>query len=530
MSSSWLGGLEMASIVAVTSSGVRVSDLITALSLATDLGLGQPPEHMMRAATLSMRIGRRLGLDDSDLATLYDVSVLTYVGCPVFGDEGARLFGDDIDFRARALEVDLAGFPAMIFMLRRAGAGTGAANRVRQSAALMGNGGRQVMQQMANHCAAAGVLADGLGLHPDVRAGIEQSYARWDGRGVPRELSGEGVSLAARISQIAEAAEVLQRAVGTDGAVDLIRARSGTQFDPRLVDVVDRHPEDLMGELDSVAQADVVDLEPVVRPPLDDDELDDALAAIGDFCDLRCSFFAGHAVGTARIAEGAAIALGLDADDVRLVRRAALVHDVGRFGVPGQVWGTPGPLGTRDRERMQLHSYYVERIFSRPEPLRRVGLLAATHHERLDGTGYHRHLPAPLLARTARLLAAADAFHAMTQHRPHRPARDEDAAARELRRDAASGRLDAESVEAVIATATHRRVSAASRPGGLTTREIEVLRELCGGRANKAIAARLGISTKTVGNHVEHIYTKLGVTNRASATLAASRLGLLAQP
>lgn len=513
----------------MTSSGVRVADLITALSLATDLGLGQPPEHMLRAAALSMRIGRRLGLDDPELATLYDVSVLTYVGCPVFGDEGARLFGDDIDFRAGALQIDLAGLPAVVYMLRRAGSGTGAVNRARQSAALLRTGGEQVVEQMALHCAAAGILAERLGLHPDVRAGVEQSYARWDGRGVPRELAGEGVSLAARISHIAEAAEVLERTVGTDEAVDLIRARSGTHFDPRLVEVVDRHPDELLRGLDEVAQSDVVDLEPVTRPELSDDELDAALEAIGDFCDLRCTFFAGHAAGTARLAEGAAAALGLDADDVRLVRRAALVHDVGRFGVPGQVWSRPGPLSARERERMQLHAYYVERIFSRPEPLRRVGLLAATHHERLDGLGYHRHLPAPLLARSARVLAAADAFHAMLQPRPHRPARDVDTAARELQRDAATGRLDPEAVEAVIATATDRRPGPSTRAGGLTAREAQVLQLLCQGRANKEIATRLGISPKTVGNHVEHVYTKLGVTNRAAATLAATRLGLLDQ-
>jgi HD-GYP domain-containing protein (c-di-GMP phosphodiesterase class II) len=295
------------------------------------------------------------------------------------------------------------------------------------------------------------------------------------------------------------------------------------------VDVVDRYPHELLAGLETVEQADVVDLEPVLRPPLGDAELDSALEAIGDFCDLRCHFFAGHAVGTARVAEAAAAALGLDADDVRLVRRAALVHDVGRFGVPGQVWSSPGPLSGRDRERMQMHSYYVERIFARPEPLRRVGLLAATHHERLDGQGYHRHLPSALLARPARLLAAADAYHAMLQQRPHRPARDPDGAAKELQRDAAAGRLDPESVEAVVASASHRPFGAAARPAGLTTREIDVLRELCCGRANKEIASRLGISTKTVGNHIEHIYSKLGVTNRASVALAASRLGLFEQ-
>ena len=122
-------------------SGVRLTEVLVALSLATDLGFGQPTEHMLRSARIGMRLGERLGLDTEELATLYDVSILTYVGCPVYGNEAATLFGDDIDFRAHAVEVDLAGFPAMVFMLRRAGSGTSAFNRARQAAALMATGG-----------------------------------------------------------------------------------------------------------------------------------------------------------------------------------------------------------------------------------------------------------------------------------------------------------------------------------------------------------------------------------------------------
>ena len=215
-------------------SGIRLSDLLVSLSLATDLGFGQPSEHMLRSARIGMRLGGRLGLDTGDLATLFDVGILTYVGCPVYGNEAAVLFGDDIDFRAGAIEVDLAGFPATVFMLRRAGRGTSGFNRARQAASLMANGGRQVVQQMAEHCSAAGALATRLGLGEDVQAGIEQAYARWDGRGVPDDLSGSGVSLAARISHVAEACEVFQRTAGIEAALDMVRSRSGTHFDPEI--------------------------------------------------------------------------------------------------------------------------------------------------------------------------------------------------------------------------------------------------------------------------------------------------------
>ncbi len=511
----------------MTDSGVRLNELLMALSLATDLGFGQPPEHMLRAARISLRLGERLSLAPDEMAALYDVSILTYVACPVYGNESATLFGDDIDFRAHALQVDLAGLEAMTFMLRRAGAGTGATNRAVQAARLIATGGRSMVEQMANHCSAAGVLADRLGLQADVRSGLEQTYARWDGKGVPADVKGDAVSLPARVSHVGEACEVFHRVGGVDQAVEMVRSRNGTHFDPAIVDAVCVDPGGLFDGIDDGTADALLDAEPVDRPRLTDDELDAHLAAIGDFCDLRCPYFAGHSRGTAELVEAAAALLQFPPDDARLVRRAALVHDVGRFGVPGRVWDKPGPLSSSDQERMRLHVYYVERIFNRPEPLRRIGLLAATHHERMDGSGYHRGIGGAMLSAPARVLAAADAYHAMTQPRPHRPAMTTEDAARQLRREVDEGRLDPVATDAVLAAAGHSTSrSRAGGPAGLPAREAEVLGLLAQGLSNKAIATELGISRKTVGNHVEHVYTKLGVTNRAGAAMRAMELGL----
>jgi HD-GYP domain-containing protein (c-di-GMP phosphodiesterase class II) len=512
----------------MSDSGVRRADLMVALSLATDLGFGQPMEHMLRAARISMRLGARLGLEVDELATLYDVSILTYVGCPVYGNEAATLFGDDIDFRARAVEIDLAGFPAMVFMLRRAGAGTSAFNRARQAAGIMATGGRRVVEQMANHCSAAGELAARLGLGAAARAGIEQAYARWDGQGVPGDLAGDALALSARISHVAEACEVFQRTAGVEQAVGMVRSRSGTHFDPTVAAAVEPDPGSLFEGLEDDTVDEVLDAEPIERAPLSEDELDQALDAIGDFCDLRCPYFAGHSRATAELVAAAAGLLQLPSAEAALARRAALVHDVGRFGVPGAVWDKPGSLTNSDRERMRMHVYYVERIFNRPEPLRRIGLLAATHHERMDGSGYHRGEGGTMLSTPARVLAAADAYHAMTQWRPHRGAMTEDDAARELRTEADAGRLDHVATDAVLAAAGHARSrSRAGGPAGLTARESDVLGLLSHGLSNKAIARQLGISPKTVGNHVEHVYTKLGVSNRAAAAMRAMQHGLV---
>jgi HD-GYP domain-containing protein (c-di-GMP phosphodiesterase class II) len=294
------------------------------------------------------------------------------------------------------------------------------------------------------------------------------------------------------------------------------------------VAAVETDPAPLFAGISEDTIAAVRDEDPAARREFSEEELDAALAALADFCDLRCPYFAGHARGTAELVTTAAPLLNIPPDEARVVRRAALVHDVGRFGVPGSVWDRPGPLSGGDLERMRMHVYYVERIFSRPEPLRRIGLLAATHHERMDGSGYHRGTGGAMLSMPARLLAAADAYHAMTQIRPHRPAWTPENAAAELRREAAAGRLDPMAAEAVLSAAGHRAGrSRAGGPAGLTAREAEVLSLLAQGLTNKDVAGRMGISPKTVGNHVEHLYAKLGVTNRAGAAMQAMHHGLL---
>ena len=505
-----------------SSSGVALGDVITALSLATDLGLGQPAEHMQRTRRIALRVGRRLGLDDRQLRRLHDVSLLTYVACPVYGDDVAATFGDDIAFRAGVPDVDLAGMPAMVYMLRCAASSGSALQRARRVGRLMATRGRDVLAQMADHCAAAGQLAGALGLDEVVRSSIEQSYARWDGQGFP-PVAADGIPLPARIAHVAETAEVMHRTGGVGAAVEVTRARSGTHFDPTVADALLADPDPLFADLGEP----LPDPDPNPRP-LTDDDLDAALAAIGDFCDLRCHTFAGHARGTAALAAAAATEMQLPEPTVRLIRRAALVHDTGRAGVRASIWQRPGPLTATETERMRLHTYLVERMFSRPEPLARIGVLAAAHHERMDGSGYHRGLSGSLISAPARVLAAADAHHAMGQHRPHRRALDPDAAAGALRADADAGRLDPVAVDAVLTAAGQAPGKArAGGPEGLTARETEVLGLLAQGLANKQIARRLSISPKTVGNHVEHVYTKLGVSSRAAAALHAMRHGLV---
>ena len=191
------------------------------------------------------------------------------------------------------------------------------------------------------------------------------------------------------------------------------------------------------------------------------------------------------------------------------------------------IWDKRGPLTAGEWERVRMHPYLTERMLRSSQALAPCGVIAGQHRERLDGSGYPNGLAGAAITRAARVVGAADAYQAMREPRPHRAALSPDAAARELRAEVGAARMDAEVVEAVLDAAGHRTPRRLAGPAGLTAREIDVLRLVARGRSNKDIAAELVITPKTVGNHIEHIYTKIGVSNRAAASLFAMRQGLL---
>ena len=209
------------------------------------------------------------------------------------------------------------------------------------------------------------------------------------------------------------------------------------------------------------------------------------------------------------------------------MRRAALLHDLGRLSVSNAIWDKPGPLSAAEIERVRLHPYLTERMLASAPALAGLGATAALHHERVDGSGYPRGLRGDAMTPAGKLLAAADAYIGKLEPRPHRPALPAADAARYLREEVRAARQDPESAEAVLEAAGHPVRRRRAWPAGLTTREVEVLRLLARGWPNRQIAERLVIARKTVDNHVEHIYTKIGVSNRARASLFAVRHGLM---
>jgi HD-GYP domain-containing protein (c-di-GMP phosphodiesterase class II) len=339
--------------------------------------------------------------------------------------------------------------------------------------------------------------------------------------GSPRGSSPDDIPISARIVFVARDAEILHREGGSALLVASLRGRSGHAYDPAVAGALLQQADAVMAatEVTSPWEA-VLDREPEPHPWVPQSRLDSVLETFADFVDMKSPCMAGHSRGVAALA-GAASADGPS------LRRAGLVHDLGRVSVPNGIWDKPGPLTDGEWERVRLHPYYSERILERSAALKPLVTCASTHHERLDGSGYHRRSRGAEISRDARILAAADAYQAMTQPRPYRKALSTTRAAEELEAEARAGRLDADAVHGVLTAAGHRPHRTPTWPAGLSDREVEVLRLLCRGGTNKEVALLLNISPKTVGHHVGHIYDKIGASTRAGATLFAVEQDLL---
>jgi HD-GYP domain-containing protein (c-di-GMP phosphodiesterase class II) len=509
--------------------GVRLAELVAALSLATDLGLGQPQEHIIRQTLIALRMAELEGLSDDERAAIFYVSLLAWVGCVADAHEMGKWFGDDRTVRADSYLVDMIGLSMMRFMIGHVATGRPPIQRLTMIGRFLVGGSKEVKRSMVAHCEASGDLSMRLGLGAEVRDPLQQAFERWDGKGSPAKLSGSRIARIMRIVHVANDVEMLHRIGGVDAAVEMLRSRRGTEFDPELVDHFCAHADELLASIDELDGWDaLIGDERELGRELTGEDLDQALEAFADYADLKSPFRLGHSRAVAQLAATAAATVGLPSSDVVLVRRAALVSDVGAIGVSAGILDKAGPLTEAERERIRTHPYLTARTFSKPPALAAIGQLAAKHHERMDGSGYPSGLTADSIPMTARLIAAADVYQALLEPRPQRAAWERDAAQAVLAAEVTQGRLDGDAVRAVLDAAGHRARRKAGHPGGLTAREVEVLVLLSRGMTRKQIAQELTISAKTVGNHEEHIYAKLGVSTRGAAAMYAMRHGLIA--
>ncbi len=485
-------------------------------------------EHSIRRARLSLRLGDRVGAAEEDRIATYYTGLLDGVYCHADANEQAMWFGDDIGVKADTYEADKESLRGLVILFRRLGGGESGLARLRRVAEFPLRGWAEVNNWLDTHSALQAQFATRIGLPGSVTDALRQSYERWDGKGVPNGVKGANIPLAARLVCLADVVEVYNHRGGVEAAQEVAQERSGGEFDPELAGAFREHAAELLEGLDEATNwGEVIEAEPGLDRLVSGAALDVALEAMGDLVDMKAPHFAGHSRGVGNLAAEAARVSGMSLTDQALLRRAGFVHDLGRLGVSNAIWDKPGPLTGAERERVRLHPYLTDRMLAGLPALGPVRALATRHHERLDASGYPSGLPGTELSHLDRILAAADAYHAMTEPRPYRSELPSETAAAELRTEVRAGRLDGDAVNGVLAAAGHRMSTRREWPGGLTAREVEVLSLLARGHSNKEIARQLFVTPKTVSSHVEHIYTKLGVSSRARATHFATEHGLV---
>jgi len=359
-----------------------------------------------------------------------------------------------------------------------------------------------------------------LGMSDAVVTALGQIYERWDGKGNPSRVAGENIALPARLMHVAWRAEVHRGFGGVPAAIEVVTQRSGGELDPTLAASFAARARELLAVSSAPSVWDAfLAAEPTPVARIDAARVAHVAEAFAHFVDIKSPFTLSHSTGVAALAHAAAQHAGVA--DAERVRVAALLHDLGRVSVPNGIWDKPGKLNPAEWERVRMHAYQSERILSQTPLLSAYAQLAGQHHERLDGSGYHRGVVAA--SREACLLAAADAYHALTEERAYRPAHDRERAAKLLSDEARAGRYARDAVEAVLAAAGHGAQARVRGgwPAELSDREVEVLCLLARGLSNKEIGARLFISAKTVQHHVAHIFEKTGVSTRAAAAVYA---------
>ncbi len=509
---------------------LRLAELVGGLTLACDIASGFPPGKVLRTVIIAMRVGRHAGLPEDTLRDTFYTSLLRFLGCTGFSHEEAAEYGagDDIALRNVMSMADPAEPGATLSsIVRRVGAGAPLGSRVKAVARLIGDG-KSLQRHARAQCETSATLAAMVGMSAEVRRSLAATCERWDGRGAPGGLSGEAIEVAMRLHHLADSAEIALHRDGEQAAITLVASRSGRWLDPALCRTFTRERRSILDGLDAPDLfRRFLSEEPEPHAVCDAAGATAVARAFAYLADLKSAFSLGHSTRVASLATRAAREVGLGPAEIEDLERAALLHDVGRLSVPNSIWDRPGKLGFADWERVRLHTYYTERVLVGGAAWRSLAPLAAGAHEQPSGLGYHRALAQSALSRASRILAAADAVAAMREPRAYRPARDDATLKRELAADVRDGKLDAQSVEAVLAAEGLATARPRTAPRGLSEREVEVLRFVARGKTNKEIGALLGISPRTVQVHVAHVYDKLGVYSRAGAAIFAVENALL---
>jgi putative nucleotidyltransferase with HDIG domain len=434
---------------------VAASEVLASLSRAFDLTEGQPLGHSVRACVIGMRLGEEAGLDEEQLAQLYYALLLKDAGCSANAARVAAIFGsDDQAVKPRMKAVDWNRHVQLAVETWRAtGMSLPLWSRLRH---ILGIARQDQLTRtlIQARCERGADIARRLGFPDGTVQAIRSLDEHWNGQGYPDGTRGEAIPLMSRILNLAQAVEVFVGAEGRDATQSMLRDRRGRWFDPALTDrVLAWLRDDTFWN--GVQSPEVEHRVAALAPPqwvimVDEDGLDEIAQAFADIIDAKSPYTARHSTQVAVFACAIGGELGFDPATLVRTRRAALLHDIGKLGVSSRILDKNGPLDPEERMAVARHPLHTWEILRRVSGFSDFARQAATHHERLDGTGYPWNLDGGELDLPARVLAVADVYEALTADRPYRPGMPVERALEIVERDKGT-RLDALAVEALAA-------------------------------------------------------------------------------
>ncbi len=416
-----------AAVAASPVSRLKLADLMASLSYALDITEGQPEGHCVRCCWIGINIARELGVSERDQWDLYYTLLLKDLGCSSNAARICQLYlTDDLGFK-QSFKLVGSGLPEILgFVFSHTGRNARWRERLQAIMNVLKNGGEMSQELIQTRCDRGAEIARRLRFNETVANGIRSLDEHWDGSGRPEHLKGKDIPLASRIALLAQVIDVFHFSAGRGAAINEVRNRAGKWFDPELCRAFESVAADAlfwqMLESDQIATA-VLALEPAqYAVPLDDDYLDDIAEGFGEVVDSKSPFTAGHSQRVGLYTDAIAAALDIPEPRRRWLRRAALLHDVGKLGVSNSILDKPGKLDEEEWEAVKMHASYTEAILSRISSFRELARMAAAHHERLDGSGYPRGLKGEAITLETRIVTTADIFDAISAERPYHPA------------------------------------------------------------------------------------------------------------
>lgn len=406
---------------------IRLAEIMSALSHALDMTEGQPAGHCIRCCWIGMQIGQQLGFSTEELGDLYYTLLLKDLGCSSNAARICELYlADDLKFKKDFKLVDSSLSQVLGFVLSHTGLQAGLAERFRGVLNILQNGGTISRELIETRCQRGAEIARQMHFSEGVAHGILDLDEHYDGGGKPQGLAGDVISPFARIALMCQVIDVFYVSGGRDAACREVRRRSGSWFDPACANVFLRLASD-EAFWDTLASLElsgiVLSLEPGQSARMaDEDYLDDIAAAFARVIDAKSPFTSGHSERVALFTDLIAEEMGYDLAKRRWIKRAALLHDIGKLGVSNSILDKNGKLDGQEWDAMKDHAAHSEAILRKIAVFSDLARVAGAHHERLDGKGYPRGISGNEICPDTRIISTADVFDALTADRPYRAA------------------------------------------------------------------------------------------------------------